>query len=336
MGNLNTGLLSRFKMKANLCLTQEWRLEASFMVKFSYFLSMLLCMQDSSSNNNYLLNEALPAWKAFDKDFFSSINGKIEFFNDSNMKPNQTVCLKAKQGLFLIEVDGIKPGEDRFRVFCKNYQYGFRLVGDNTRGWFIDRLLPISDPNFLEQLKLDEMSPLCVGLSPASVMVASLETLVTDQSFQILNTDKQSTGLVAINFALRGARSNKLLEQVDSGSLLLDPKKKWLPTSTEIIFASNFKILTEYIYIPESVLPVSSVSVTQFPNGTRKSKAVMNWNLDGNRLSDHDFTLSHYGLQEPDWVKKKTNWMVIVAAILCVVLLPVLLLVFQKRRISAS
>jgi hypothetical protein len=166
-----------------------------------------------------------------------------------------------------------------------------------------------SEADFLTRLKFDDASPIRTGVSPASILVAPLESLVVDQSFKLLRIEKVADGMVSVEFELKGQRTKKELKQIESGKLVVNPDNYWLPLEVSAKFTSGLTIKRTFEFSKDSELPKTSYTSTTWPGGGTASVTKYDWSFSGADLDYKEFTLSHYGLPEPIWNGEQSSFL---------------------------
>jgi hypothetical protein len=280
--------------------------------------------------------------------------------NSASVAHNQCV-FKTKGSCRLVElktkrISNNELDYDTTEVVAINQKYGFKLLRRNhkdTQAWVVKDIdmtigaKPTDSyfPRMFDQFMMPLADMVNLGGMP-------LETFVKLPGFKIVDTtESEYHGLKAIDVHFECSQPpSKTHSFIRSGTIKLLPSKSWVVVASEVHFSSDQHSSTkssrvEECYHLESNYPlpkrIVTAAVSTFTEGytsRRNDKLEYNLYYPTSPPPDSDFTLSAYGLPEPQgvtWERPTPRYVYLLAAAGGFTLLAVVLR-WLARRYRAS
>lgn len=270
-----------------------------------------------------------------------------------SLQSSGTLSLRAKNGLAVVEMPSpfVETSPNDVMAVGENDKYKFQVKRTGDGPWIVEDMQKRNESLVSDKLPFFDARNNLRMNQPLSIAGTgrSLAELIVSDDFKIESAEVTPTGLLPIDFTITSPpefTNVSFLGSLRSGQLIVDSMKNWrimkLRKAVETKNGGTLKSDVDYFYnTPESNrdnLPSSSVGKTFYPGSAiAQSKTTYSWSFTGKQLSDRDFTLSAYGLPEPEWARESPyRWVRIAVFVVLGSLAALGLFILMSRRGSTG
>jgi hypothetical protein len=205
-----------------------------------------------------------------------------------------------------------------FIVLGVNEKYQFRLGRNATGPWLIEDLEATkeaqSDSGTLAAFEPEGFLRLNFPFSLPGTN-RSLSEMLASADFKVGRSVVTSKGMLEIDFTIDSApdfNAGNMFSSLRSGQLVVDLNNKWrlIRKATSVLFKGGATYASEVTFeyplkkTAATDLPTSSIGMVFHPGDiVSEAEIRYTWDFSGDQLAARDFTLSAYGLPEPEWAR---------------------------------